>query len=62
MAAERIPEMNFNDRKQVGLIAQEVEEEFPELVLTNKAGYKSVNYAAMVAPITMPFRNSVAMV
>jgi cell division protein FtsB len=45
------PEMNFNERKQIGLIAQDVEKEFPELVLTNKLGFKSVNYAALVAPI-----------
>ena len=43
--------MNFNGQKQIGLIAQDVEAEFPELVLTNKAGYKSVNYPALVAPI-----------
>lgn len=35
--------------RQIGLIAQEVEEVYPELVHTNSDGYKSVNYAQMVA-------------
>ncbi|MCF2494740.1 tail fiber domain-containing protein [Dyadobacter chenhuakuii] len=33
---------------QTGLIAQEVEEYFPELVSTNKSGYKSVNYIGLI--------------
>lgn len=36
---------------QTGLIAQEVEKIYPELVLTDKEGFKSVNYAALVAPL-----------
>ena len=32
---------------QVGLIAQEVEKLYPELVFTDKQGYKSVNYAQL---------------
>jgi hypothetical protein len=35
----------FNDKHQVGLIAQEVEEVIPELVNTSESGIKSVNYA-----------------
>ena len=35
---------------QVGLIAQELETLYPELVLTDAAGYKSVNYAQL-APV-----------
>lgn len=37
--------------KQIGLIAQEVEKVIPELVSTDSNGIKSVNYAAMVAPL-----------
>jgi hypothetical protein len=33
---------------QIGLIAQEVEKIFPELVSENEIGYKSVNYIALV--------------
>jgi hypothetical protein len=36
---------------QIGLIAQEVETVFPELVATNGDGLKSVNYEQLVAPV-----------
>jgi hypothetical protein len=35
----------FNNKHQIGLIAQEVEEVIPELVNTSESGIKSVNYA-----------------
>jgi hypothetical protein len=35
---------------QVGFIAQDVEKVFPEVVLTDEKGYKSVNYSALVSP------------
>jgi hypothetical protein len=41
--------MNFPEGNKIGLIAQEVEEVIPELVHTNKDGYKSVEYANLVA-------------
>jgi len=40
---------NFPDGKQIGVIAQQVEKVFPELVKTDKKGYKSVAYQNMVA-------------
>lgn len=40
---------NFSDKRQIGLIAQEVEEVFPELVETDDAGYKAVDYSKMTA-------------
>lgn len=49
--AEEFPEKHFNERRQVGVIAQEVERQFPEVVDTNKDGFKSVNYPALVAPL-----------
>lgn len=48
---EEFNQKHFNDRHQIGVIAQEVETQFPELVETNKDGYKSVNYPALVAPL-----------
>lgn len=36
---------------QVGLIAQDVERCFPEVVTTDPHGYKSVSYARLVAPL-----------
>ena len=44
---DKFPELNFNDDKQIGLIAQEVENIFPELVKTDVKGYKSVDYAKL---------------
>ncbi len=49
--AEEFPEKHFNERRQVGVIAQEVERQFPEVVDTNKDGFKSVNYPALIAPL-----------
>ena len=36
---------------QIGLIAQEVEEVFPEAVSTDNQGYKSVAYSKLVSPL-----------
>ena len=46
---KEFPEKNFSSDKQIGLIAQELEEQFPELVKTNADGYKSVNYNGFTA-------------
>ena len=46
---EEFPERNFADGTQIGLIAQEVEEVFPELV--SQGEYKSVSYANLVSPL-----------
>ncbi|MBT8419239.1 MAG: tail fiber domain-containing protein [Gammaproteobacteria bacterium] len=35
--------------RQVGVIAQELEKEFPELVSTDSEGYKSVAYGKLTA-------------
>lgn len=41
--------MAFSQKRQIGLIAQEVEEVFPELVHTDESGYKSVEYSKITA-------------
>ena len=46
---EEFPERNFADGTQIGLIAQEVEKVFPELV--SQGEYKSVSYANLVSPL-----------
>ena len=46
---EEFPERNFADGTQIGLIAQEVEEVFPELV--SQGEYKAVSYASLVSPL-----------
>ena len=46
---DEFPERNFENKGQIGLIAQEVEILFPELVDTGADGFKSVEYSKMVA-------------
>ena len=44
---EEYPERSFTENKQIGVIAQDVEKVFPELVDTDSEGYKSVNYSKL---------------
>ncbi len=44
-------EWNEKDGQDFGVIAQEVEELFPELVLEDSVGYKAVDYAQLVVPL-----------
>jgi hypothetical protein len=46
------PQMNFDSTRQIGFIAQEVEKLFPEVVNTNKEGYKTVHYEKLTAVLT----------
>ena len=39
---------NKDENKNIGVIAQELEEIFPELVNTNNEGYKNVNYIGII--------------
>ena len=45
---EEFPERSFTDRTEYGVIAQQIEKIVPELVDTDKKGYKSVQYSHMV--------------
>jgi hypothetical protein len=45
---ERWPNRNFAAGRQIGFIAQEIEKVLPEVVYTDKDGYKSVSYANVV--------------
>jgi hypothetical protein len=45
---EEFKEMNFSKSKQIGLIAQEIKEVFPELVTESAKGYLAVNYEGMI--------------
>jgi|GEM_PF-5419185 len=46
------PSKEFTADKQIGVIAQEVEKIYPELVFTDKDGYKAVDYTRL-APILL---------
>ena len=43
------PAKNFSESRQIGLIAQDVEKVFPEVVNTDKDGYKSLAYDKLTA-------------
>jgi hypothetical protein len=45
------PDKNFSEGTQIGVIAQEIESVFPELVSEDNEGYKSVSYSNLVAPL-----------
>ena len=55
-AIEDYPEKNFTDKKQIGVLAQDVQAVFPELVLKDKQGFLSVNYSALIAPLIEAFK------
>ena len=45
---EEFPDRKFGDRTEIGVIAQDVEKIYPELVSTDEEGYKAVQYSHMV--------------
>jgi len=48
MKSDEFPEMKFPEGQQFGVIAQDVEKVFPNLVKTNNRGFKSVNYIGLL--------------
>ncbi len=40
-----------SNEQHIGFIAQEVQEIYPEMVITNEDGYKAVNYAVLVSSL-----------
>jgi len=56
------PDKGFNNDLQIGVIAQEVEEIFPELVNTNGDGYKAVAYDKFTAVFIQAFKEQQAMI
>jgi hypothetical protein len=45
--ANEFPEQHFGDAQAYGLIAQDVEQVLPELVVTNVDGYKAIDYSKL---------------
>ena len=48
MKTEEFAERNFSKEQQIGFIAQEIKEVFPQLVMEDKKGYYVVNYQGMI--------------
>ena len=44
---KEFPDKKFTEAKQLGFIAQEIEKIYPEVVMTDKDGYKSVDYSRL---------------
>lgn len=44
-------QFKFSDRRELGVLAQEVEKVFPEAVSADKRGFKSVAYSMLTAPL-----------
>jgi len=47
LKVDEYPDKQFPDTKQIGFIAQELEKVYPEVVFTDKDGYKSVDYSKL---------------
>ena len=56
------PDMNFEDGKQYGLIAQELEKVIPELVGTDKEGWKSIEYSHLVPVLVEAIKQQQAII
>lgn len=52
------PGQAVGEGKDIGVIAQEMEKVFPETVLTNEHGYKSVNYNALIPVLIEALKES----
>ncbi len=44
---DEFPQRDFEEGNQIGFIAQELESLFPEMVMTDSEGYKSVDYGRL---------------
>ncbi len=45
------PNQNYSQRRDMGVIAQEVEQVFPEAVDTDSEGFKAVGYTKLIGPL-----------
>ncbi len=59
---DEFPENGFKSGIDIGVIAQEVEKVFPEVVSTDNDGYKSVAYNKLVAPMIEAIKEQQAMI
>lgn len=59
---DEYPDRGFSEERSIGFIAQEVEGIFPEIVVTDALGYKSINYSLLVAVLTEGVKETLALV
>src|SRR5258705_13292698 len=59
---DEFPGMNFTNDRQLGFSAQEIEKLFPELVMTDLKGYKSVDYGRMTPVLVEAIKEQQAII
>ena len=59
---EEYAQNNFPEGKQIGIIAQNLEQQFPELVYTDEEGYKTVDYAKLTAVLVAGMKEQQGMI
>ncbi|MEX0813583.1 MAG: tail fiber domain-containing protein [Chitinophagales bacterium] len=59
---DEFPDKGFSKGKEIGVIAQEVEEIFPELVSIDDHGYKSVQYSHLVPVLIEAIKEQQALI
>ena len=57
---DEFKDRNFSEGKHLGLIAQDLEKVFPELVWTSKTGYKAVYYEGLIPVLIEAFKEKEA--
>lgn len=58
----KYPELGLSDQPQIGFLAQELEQVYPEVVVTRKDGFKAVNYALLVPVLVEAIKQQQAMI
>jgi hypothetical protein len=58
----KYPEMGLSNGPQIGFIAQELEQVYPELVTTKENGFKAVNYAQLVPVLVEAIKEQQSMI
>ena len=59
---KEFPDKNFGNTHQIGFLAQEVQEVFPELVKENKEGYLSINYSGLIPVLVEALKEQQALI
>jgi hypothetical protein len=60
--SDEYPEQGFSDERQIGFIAQEVEQILPELVQSDKNNYKGVSYDKVTAVLVEAIKEQQQMI
>lgn len=56
------PELGLSDEPQIGFVAQELEQVYPELVVTRKDGFKAINYGQLVPVLVEAIKQQQTMI